>query len=231
MVKKFSYFILIFSLFIPVLGAGAQSVDLLWQADTLTPPFYKGGSRWSYQSPITLVAIPHGLGNTNNLNYRWTNNGTVIGAVSGVGKSSYSFIDSIVSRPQNIQVEVISNDESVLAKNSIVISSSAPEVLVYENNPLYGLMLHKALSTSYELISGEVTLEAVPTFFGEDDYRDGIINYKWNSGGGETYTGKSATYRAPENSSGSSVISINISNGYRILQTANKNLLINFGEK
>src|SRR3990167_742525 len=86
----------------------AQSVDILWQGDTYTPPFYKGKSLWSNQSRITFVAIPQGLGNPASLNYKWTKNGTVLGNINGIGKNTLSFTDSILSRPQTIRVDILS---------------------------------------------------------------------------------------------------------------------------
>jgi len=220
----------VFGILLPITSVLAQSVDILWQADTHVPPFYRGHNKWSYQSKITFLAIPQGLGNSTNLNYRWTNNGTIIGPNSGVGKNSYSFTDPIISRPKKIKVEIVTPAEEILAESSITVSSSAPEIFVYENNPLYGLMLNREINGTYQLQSGEVTLEAVPSFFSEYDYRDNTISYSWTEAGGEKYTGKSATYRAPENSSGSSLISLDISNSYRMLQTTKRNLLVKFGE-
>src|SRR3989344_1441328 len=99
--------------FLPTL-VSAQSVDLLWQGETYTPPFFEGRSLWSNQSRVTIVAVPQGLGNASALNYRWTKNDTVLGSLSGVGKSLLSLKDTILSKPQTIKVEVVSG-ERVLA--------------------------------------------------------------------------------------------------------------------
>src|SRR3989344_1173365 len=61
-------------LFLASTTTHAQSVDLLWQGETYTPPFYKGKSLWSNQSRITFFAMTNGLGNPANLSYKWTKN-------------------------------------------------------------------------------------------------------------------------------------------------------------
>src|SRR3989344_3741283 len=114
-------FILSFLIFLLPVIANAQSIDILWQGETYTPPFYQGRTLWSTESRITLVAIPHNLGNRNALNYRWTQNSTVLGNVSGVGKHSLSFMDPIISRPQKIKVEIMSGSGSVLSSAETTI--------------------------------------------------------------------------------------------------------------
>ena len=90
------YILMTLILFVlPVFHTNAQSVDILWQGEVYTPPFYQGKTFWSKQSRVTLVAIPHGLGNTANLNYKWTKNGTVLGNINGIGRNYLSFVDSI----------------------------------------------------------------------------------------------------------------------------------------
>src|SRR3989344_2819964 len=89
-----------------VSSAHAQSVDILWQGEVYTPPFYQGKTFWSKQSRIPLVAIPQSLGNPANLTYKWTKNGTVLGNVNGVGKNSIYFVDSILSKGKTIEVEI-----------------------------------------------------------------------------------------------------------------------------
>lgn len=209
----------------------SQTVDLLWQGETYTRPFYKGKSLWSRQSRITLVAIPQGLGNAANLNYRWTKNGTILGNINGVGRNTLSFTDTILSRAQTIQVEIVGSSGEILAGTSVFVSPTTPRLLVYENNPLYGFMFHRAVGDSYELEEGEVTFGAFPFFFSATSRLGQNINYEWRTNTGGVETAGSATYRAPEDTVGSSRIEVRVANEEKVAQTGGKSFLIEFGNQ
>lgn len=223
--KKFLIILIVF-LSVPI-AARAQEVDLLWQGETYTPPFYEGKALWSHQSRITLVAIPHGLGNSASLNYKWTKNGTVLGNINGVGKNTLSFVDSVISRPQTIKVEILDGDKSVLASNSVYITPQPPSLAVYENNPLYGFMFNKEI-TEYEMREKEVAFAAFPFFFSASSRIDPTLAYEWKSNAGGVDTQSSVTYRSPDEGSGLSRITVKIKKLETLLQSANKNLLIKF---
>jgi hypothetical protein len=217
-------------LFIPVI-VSAQSVDILWQGDSYTPPFYKGRALWSTQSRINLTAIPHGLGNSANLNYKWTKNGTVLGSVSGFGRNTLSFDDPIISRPQNIKVDIISGQNTILASESIVVAPVVPTLTIYENNPLLGFMFHKETVGTHELQDREVTFTAFPFFFSATSRISNNIRYEWSSNAGNPETENSVTYRTPEDAAGISRIIVNVTNVNKITQNANRNFLIEFGDE
>ena len=226
--KKIFLLIIIYCILItPVF---AQSVDLIWQGDSYTPPFYQGRTLWSKQSKITLVAIPQGLGSASSLNYKWTKTGTVLGNINGVGRNTISFMDSIISRPQTIKVEILATDKTVLASDTVVVSSVSPTLAVYENNPLYGYMFHRETSGTHTLQDKEVTFAAFPLFFSITDRQDSAIQYEWRTNIGGAETQNSVTYRAPDDASGSSEVRVSISNENQITQSANKSFLIEFGK-
>ena len=225
-------FIVYCLLFIGVpLGAQAQSVDLLWHGETYTPPFYKGLALWSRQSRITLVVMPDGLGNRANLDYKWSRNGVVLGNLSGIGKNIISYSDSVLSRAQTFRVDIISSDEDVLASASLTLTPTSPQPLVYENNPLYGLMFHRAVDGTYPLKEQEITFTAFPFFFSTFNRVDKTMAYEWRTNAGEAELNNSVTYRVPENTKGSSEVRVWISNKDKILQSANNNFLVQFGGK
>ena len=229
--KKF-YFLLITLLFLPIFPLHAQSVDLIWQGDTYTPPFYQGRALWSNQSRITFVAIPHNLGNPASLYYKWTKNGTVLGNINGVGKNTLSFTDSILSRPQTIEVDIISsNQETVLAGASVFVAPISPVLAIYENNPLYGFMFHKETSRIHELKDKEVTFTAFPLFFSSINRDNNAINYEWRANiGEEAGTRNSITYRAPDDTIGTSQVMVSASHKDNIVQSSSKSFLIKFGK-
>ncbi len=208
----------------------AQSVDLLWRGETYTPPFYKGRALWSNQSEITFVAVPQGLGNPAGLNYKWTRNGTVLGNINGIGRNYLSFIDSVLSRPQTIKVDILSNQDVVLANTSVTVIPIAPTLAVYENNPLYGYMFHKETSGTHKLKEREITFAAFPFFFSAFNRANNTIGYEWRTSVGEAETNNSVIYRIPDNAVGSSEVSVRASSKDKIMQSANKSFLIEFGK-
>ncbi|MFZ2484531.1 MAG: hypothetical protein WAX80_01125 [Minisyncoccia bacterium] len=221
---------LVVSSWLLVSVAHAQSVDLLWQGDSYTPPFYQGRTLWSKQSRIILIAIPQGLGNPANLYYKWIRTGTVLGNTNGVGKNSISFSDSILSRPQTIKVEILSINEDVLASASVRINPTSPTMMVYEDNPLYGYMFHRETVGTHQMQDKEATFTAFPLFFSIFDRTDNTLEYQWRTNAGGVETGNSVTYRAPDDATGSSEVKVSLSNTDKITQSANKSFLIEFGD-
>lgn len=215
---------------IPLFSLSAQEVDLLWQGETYTPPFYEGKALWSKQSLITVVAMPQGLGNPSGLVYKWTKNGTVLGSLSGVGKNSLRFSDTVFSKPQRIEVEIISSSEDILAESSIVITPIDAQPLIYEKNPLLGYMFHREVGNEFRLKEGEATFSAFP-FFSAPPLRDGAnLTYRWRTNSTDSGVGHTVTYRVPEGGGGSARVGLIISNSSKILPNLSKNFLVQFGE-
>lgn len=207
-------------------------VDLLWQGETYVSPFYQGRALWSSQSRITFLAIPHGVGNISpaNLIYRWSKNGTVLGNLSGTGKNSLTISDSILSIPQNIKVDVLSNQNTLLASASTFLAPISPQLSIYENNPLYGFMFHREIKETHRLENREITLAAFPFFFSAFDRADESVSYEWRTNAGDAGTGNAVTYRSPDDTDGSSAVRVRASNRDKIMQDSDENFLVQFGK-
>ena len=208
----------------------AQSVDLLWQGETYTPPFYEGKALWSKQTNIKFVAIPQGLGSPAALNYRWTRNGTVLGNSSGVGKNSIKFRDSIFSKPYTMRVEIVNSSDKVLAESSLSVTAQDPVLLVYEKNPLYGYMFHQEVGQSFLLDKGEATLSAFPLYAGSAEREAAAFSYRWRASEGVS-SGNSGTYRAPEGAEGYAPVSLSFSDSGRVMRDIQKKFVIKFGNE
>lgn len=228
--KKSASLLALLLIFTPFSNIGAQTVDILWQGDTYTAPFYPGKALWSKQSVIKLQAIPQGLGNPSSLNYRWIENSTVLGNISGVGKSNMSFKDSIFSKPVTFSVEIVGTDEAILAQSSLTLTPVVPMLAVYENNPLYGFMFHREVAGTHNIEGEEVTFSGFPLFFSTLSRTDGALKYKWSTNAGVSETKSSVTYRVPEEGSGTSLVSLLLSNSDTVPQTAKEDFLLQFGE-
>jgi hypothetical protein len=209
----------------------AQEVDLLWQGETYTSPFYKGRSLWSDQARVNLVAIPHGLGNSASLDYKWTKNGTILGNINGVGKNTLVFSGSVISRPQTVKVDILSSQKTVLASASVTLVPASPILAIYENNPLYGFMFHKETGGGHEIKEKEVTFTAFPFFFSAPSRANVDLTYEWRTNAGGIENKNSVTYRAPDDTVGKSDVRVNIRSTEKILQNANKSFLVEFGKQ
>ena len=213
------------------------SVDLIWQNESLVPPFYKGKALFSHENKITFVAIPHIAingeeVNAGNLVYTWSKDGRVIEGASGYGKSTYTFVGSLISRPFKIEVTVYSANSDATAYSSVFVSPVEPEIIFYKKNPIYGIELQRAVSASEEMTTPEMTILAVPLFFGARGYNDSSLNYRWTINGKKTddsNTQNVQIFRTLEGSSGYSKINLTIENTNKILQLAKTGFILSFG--
>jgi len=212
-------------------SVNAQSVDLLWQGETYAHPFYQGRALWSNQSQLTLLAVPQGLGASSNLNYKWSKNGTVLGNVSGIGRNSLTFVDTLFSKPVLVKIQIISMEGDVLAENSLSVVPTSPQLHIYENNPLYGFMFHREVGEGYALEDKEVTFAAFPFFTPGSSRQASNLNYTWSANNGVGEVGSSITYRAPEEGTGTALIRLNLSNEGAIMPALTRNFLIKFGNE
>ncbi len=214
-------------------------VDIVWQADSYVPPFYKGKALYSYQSRITIIALPdvansEGLKiNPSNLIYKWTKDGKVLGGISGYGKNKFSFQKSILSSPTEIEVEVTSSDKNIKTSGSITLDPVEPKVVIYENNPLYGVIYEKAIANEFKLNGTEIALTATPYFFNNDEVNNKKIKYDWNMNGqniSDRQNARGITFRNTDGGKGSTEISVDLQNNENELQSARTSAVLNYEE-
>ncbi len=214
-------------------------VDLIWQADTFTPPFYLGKALHSNQDPITVVALPFFVNsqgsrlNPDTLIYKWKNNDKLDNSASGYGKKTFKITPSILLKPINIEVEVSSDDGSFMSINSIAIPDSRTETVLYENHPLLGIMFGNALNNKdFELADKEVSIIAAPYFFSNQQKKFGGVSYNWSLNNSTlSQQGNEVIFRKPEGvSTGRSLISVSTKNLERFMQASDATLNVIFKE-
>ncbi len=214
-------------------------VDLVWDAHTYTPPFYKGKGLFPYQGEITVAALPNYVVNgvmadPKTLVYTWETDSGVIGSASGYGKDSIRLQGSIILRPLNISVKVTSADSAVSFSGigRVSINPQAPVVLMYEDNPLYGTRYNQALGSSYDLKNAEIRVKAAPYYFSTPTAHDGtLLNYSWSINGSPVSQVNSTnmiTLRPPQGTSGASNVSVSIKSPTGLLQYAGSGVTMNF---
>lgn len=161
-------------------------LDLVWQADSYTPPFYKGKALYPNQGHVRVIAIPNFIGasgkafNPKNLVYKWQRNGDVEGGASGYGKNIFEFDGPAVLQTENITLTVETLDKSIGGQKAISFDPSDSRVLLYEDHPLYGIRLERALSNGVSLSDNQIKIAAVPYFFSVTKRSDESLIYSWS---------------------------------------------------
>ena len=211
----------------------AQSVDLIWEADTYVPPLYKGLPLWTNESDVTFVAIPHLPSvNTSTLIYRWSKNGTILGSLSGVNKRSLTISDTVLSEPVEITIDVFEdNGASPLASRKARLTPSSAKLVIVEDSPLQGLLLNRAMKQEFILSKDEVTFSAIPFFATVSTRLAGALEYNWTTGTGDKRSGNSVTYRIPQEGKGFTSITLKSNDSKMIVQPKPINFLIKFNKE
>ena len=202
----------------------SNDLDILWEANSYTPPFYRGKALFPPQGQVKLYA----LSDRQNLIYKWTINGEVRQELGGYNRNM-----AIVAGPilgTGMGIEVLATDSvspDLVLEKSIFIAPTNPSILFYENSPLYGMVFEKSI-VNIPLKGEEVSILAVPYNVSKENMSG--LNYMWKINGvlATGIAGHSATFRKPEGIRGRSLISLDIENMVKPLQSVENSFSINF---
>lgn len=212
-------------------------IDLIWQASSYTPPFYEGKALHTNQDTVTFLAEPFFITrqgtriNPATLVYKWKYNGNVMQNASGYGKRSFSIQSSVLAKPIAVEVEVSNTAGDFVSVASIGIHEVSPQVIVYENSPLYGLRTETALNGKVFAFGDktETTFTAVPFFFSTPMPNSDALTYTWLQNGAPTsQKGNSVIFRAPAEGEGVASISVSAKHVANYLQGANASFNVDF---
>ncbi|MBX4209356.1 hypothetical protein KW799_01525 [Candidatus Parcubacteria bacterium] len=213
-------------------------LSLLWQAATYAPPFYKGKALESFGAAYKIVAMPEIYGTSGRkidphaLVYTWKKNDAVQADASGYGKSSFiSSQSGFVRQGEDISVDVTSPADDFTVSAHIAMTPIVPEIHIYEKSPLYGTIYGNEISDRFDLRNEEITLSAEPYFFSANGKLSSVLGYMWTVNGlsvADPGSKDSLTLRKTAGSRGSSDVELSISNSARLLQGANKEIIIRY---
>jgi hypothetical protein len=214
-------------------------VDLIWEAETYTPPFYKGKALPSSNADVRVVAMPHFVADSgvkllrSDLVFTWKVDGKILGNVSGRGKDSITIEGPQIFRAKIVEVEISSIGNSLQGKGIIGISSVEPKIVFYENNPILGMKYENAVRESILLSQDEMTITAHPYFFSSKRRIGSGLEYSWNVDGSSVNSlpddDSSITFRQVGDGEGEADISLSIHSMNKILQSARESFLLLFG--
>lgn len=204
-------------------------IDLLVDSDSYVPPFYQGRALPSADTGLRLEAIPHfkrpngTLVPSSDITYTWKQDGRVVGNVSGRGKASVILPSPTLYGTSDVEVDAISSDGSLSGSATLSIPSTAPVLLLYEDNPLLGLTYYHALGQAASIPDIEMTFAAVPYFAPIQSPNDPRLSYAWTVNG----TGVSPSASDPSeltlnasNSSGQASIGLTVTHATDIFMSA-----------
>lgn len=164
-------------------------IDLLYESDSLVPPFYRGRALPSEGSSVRVLAMPRFLNSSgnpvsqNSLIYTWKRNGSVVASASGRGRGVAVFPSPVLFGADVISVDVTTTDGTMTGSATINISSTKPLLLLYEDHPLFGVMYHKALGPTTFVPESEATFVAVPYYISATNSSDNTLIYDWTVNG------------------------------------------------
>lgn len=164
------------------------SVDIIIEAENYTPPFYKGKSVPSDDVVLNVVAIPNFVENgikldSKNVIFTWEIGNWVQADLSGLGKDSIRINSKEIPGFADIVVIAESLTSSLTARKRIEIEEFGTELIVYENNPLQGIIYNKALNDMFNFERSDLSVSAIPYFFNINKKDDRSIKYYWLENG------------------------------------------------
>lgn len=211
-------------------------IDLLWEARGYTPPFYRGKTRPAPDADIVVSAEPDirdAAGRkipNEKLVFTWRQNGTVLGKLSGTGKSAAVLKGPRIHQENRIEVIAASLDGSASGRGVLRLSPEEPKLLVYEDRPLLGTLFNKAIGESFSITEAETSFAAHPFFFSAQDPDDRALQYQWsiNNEPSENPGADPSILTVRPFGSGSSNLRASVRHGENIFQSAEYAFRVNF---
>ena len=213
------------------------SIDLLWQANTYTPPFFEGKAKHTTEGAVTVVAIPSFAINgkmipKEELVYQWTNNGHPMSNSSGYGKYSVTIRNNFIKTKEEVSVGVSTPDKTIFSTKKTMIPVEKPEIVFYEDHSLYGTLFNSGIVRETNLLGKEMSFAVAPYLFAVDDPTNPRLVYTWLVNGASGQVGDSReklTFRNESEDSGQTRVGLKIIDGARVISFAENDFLIDFG--
>lgn len=199
-------------------------LDVLWEADTAVPPFYRGKALPSNESLVKTIAIPY-FGTTTkstSVNYSWKKNKNVnIG--EGINKQSTTILGGWENEKTDVSVSASYN--GMTANSSMKVPSFKPSAVFYEISPTQGILNQEILNNNPVRNSIELTLKAVPFGFSNKERGRSQMIYEWKAGDkiikqgtGESMETISLSRSASKLTEGAIDIQLSIQNTINVMQ-------------
>lgn len=215
-------------------------VNLVWEADTTVPPLFAGKALYSAGAPLSVIAFPTVIlsgqrASAGSLSYQWTIDGTPDTADSGLGKNRISFTGNGLNDSEEAAVDVYFGATKV-GHGDITIPAVQPGILLYDKDPLRGVVWDKTLpAQGIALNTPEITVAAQPYYFSQAALAAQQLTWSWtlndNPIEGPDSNEGVLTLRQTGSGAGSADLAVSLQNedGSELLQAASTALHIAFG--
>lgn len=220
--------------FSDALSFRVSDILLTWEAQTYTPPGYRGRALPTSGALVRVHAFPRLFAsaaqtvNPDNFIYQWRLDDTDMRNQSGRGKKGFSFrVANGKGVTHRVSVAVASEDKSTSAFAKVDIRVEDPQILFYEDRTLEGPRYEKASTRFLVASSEELRLRAEPFFFlvGSLD----ALRYQWHVDGRSLQnisTPRQFLFRTEQGSSGSHNVSLDIENPFQLFQRGSGSVMI-----
>ena len=202
-------------------------VALAVEPQTTAPPFYDGGRLVAPLAPVRIVAVPDiqtapGVRvNPAGLVYTWRLGNRILQGQSGIGKNVLTATAPVRYRDAEVSVTVTTQDSSRVAYGVVAVSPAEPVVRIYEDDPLLGTLLSRALSGSFSLAADEGSFRAVPYHFASNP------SISWTLNGAPSGNTPTLTVRTAGASAGTARLSVKTT-GADVFETSTTDLSVQF---
>ncbi len=207
-------------------------VDLLVEANTLTPSFYPGRALPSPGSQVRVTAIPFTATNGSNperFSYTWEVNGEVQDG-GAVREKNYVVFRSDFGRSVQVSVSVFDNNNTLITKARTNVPITDPELHFYEVNPLRGL-LPTALRDPHIMTGNELRLRAEPYYYDPTALQNNNTLIEWEINGSQVENTSDDPFEVTlrrQGETGSFTLGYHIRNLSQLLQGVEDNIRIQF---
>jgi hypothetical protein len=210
------------------------SIDLVWEANTSVPPFYKGKALPASQSTIKVVALPHVFQNgkeipTNKLVYAWTVNDDLMQSSSGFAKNVLMYAKDLIKTTDEISVKISSIDGNISVEKKLSLGQVQPEIHFYEQGPLTGVLYNTEINGGATLLEQEASIRAEPYYFSREDFTASTLELSWMINGSPAPASNNPfvlTVRTDGKTAGTFPLECSITNNAKILQSAESSIAI-----
>lgn len=159
-------------------------LDMLWQADTHTPPFYRGKALPTPESFITIIGLPN-LRNEgaetqeNSVIFNWSQNGKNLPEDSGYGANPLVIRNDFLSSEERIELTAIHTDGVSRSNQTVTIAIEQPIINIYEESSY----LRNANRIESRASGQEFTFIAEPFFYSVSRDLKKILRFTWFTNG------------------------------------------------
>jgi len=189
-----------------------SDVDLLWEANTYIPPFYKGKAKPVWGTDVKITAITNGLGERKKLIYDWEKNYKKDVNASGMGKDSYTLFLNGEADHETVQLTVTDPISGYSTKKKLNIWPDEVEIVFYEETKEGNIIFQKTLDKEIFLEKRDLIVRVEPYYIPIAKINQAETDWKLNNKTISNFTKPNNTgISVPENTHGQAFLSLNIS--------------------